>query len=96
MTIWETLDQVGSDVLGATGGALADRLGTEIAPSAPKNDARPEAQPDAMVTIPQNGPEQKEATKTVSEKIKDQLGDAMPWAIGGLVLITGIAIWRAS
>jgi hypothetical protein len=88
---WESLDELGGNLLDSAGGALADRVGSEI-----RGDSGPrgaEAQPDMMVEVPQSGPEQAEITKaTVSDRIQEQLKGWLPWAGIGLAVVAYLAI----
>lgn len=96
MSFWESLDDIGGDILNSAGGALADRVGSEIRGDYVGDSSRPETQSDMMVEIPQNGPEQAEATATVQDRIKGALSGWLPWAGVGLAVVAFIAIRRSS
>lgn len=96
MSFWDSLDAIGSDVVNSAGGALADRVGSEIRGNYTGGDSRPETQPDMTVQIPENGPEQADATKTsVADRIKGQLQGWLPWAGVALAVVGYIAIKRS-
>lgn len=95
MSFWDSLDEIGGNLLNEAGGALADRVGSEIRGDYAGTDGRPETQSDMMVEIPQNGPEQAEATATVADRIKGQLNGWLPWAGVALGVVAFIAIRRS-
>lgn len=90
MDIWDSLDELGSSVLDSAGGALADRVGSEIRGDTVQGA---ESQPDMMVEVPQDGPQQAEMTRTtVADRIQGQLKGWLPWAGLGLAVVAFLAI----
>lgn len=93
MDFWESLDELGSSVLNSAGGALADRVGSEIRGDSVSGA---EAQPDMMVELPQDGPQQAEmARATVADRIQGQLKGWLPWAGLALGVVAFLAIRRS-
>lgn len=94
MDFWESLDELGSSVLNSAGGALADRVGSEIRGDNISGGA--ESQPDMMVEIPQDGPQQAEVARaTVADRIQGQLKGWLPWAGLALGVVAFLAIRRS-
>lgn len=92
MSIWEELDEVGSELVGSIGGSLARRVGAEIEGGPPPGA---EGNPDMIVQLPENGPEQREATQSVTQRMQDTLSGYKPWIALGLGVVAFVAIRRA-